>query len=233
MDTNNETKPAPSLTITLPQFKPRYISGGSFLAALLLFFLPFLNIKCNDQKIASITGKDFVTGFKMKDKAGDSFLGGMFGNKKRKHNSGSESQDNSVKGKDDIEKPSKLAITGLIMGFAALGFVFFKFKYATPLAAAASCIAAVSLLCIYLDYQSKVKDLDSSMGITISMSFTFWYFLSIILFATGAYFSYKAYLYEEGEKHRAEMDEYMKKYENNGPGNNDAADMAGNEDEKL
>lgn len=213
MDT--ETKPAQSLTITLPQFTPRYISGGSFLTALLLFFMPFLNIKCNEQKIASVTGKDFVTGFKMEDKAGDSFLGGMFSKKKKKHDSGTESQDSSVKGKDDIEKPNKLAITALIMGVAAMGFVFFKFKYATPLAAVTSSIAGVSLLCIYLDYQSKVKELDSSMGITISMTFTFWYFLCIILFVTGAYFSYRAYLYDEGEKHRAAMEEYMKKYETN------------------
>ncbi len=214
MDANTDTKPAQSLTITLPQFKPRHISGGSFLAALLLFFLPFLNIKCNDQKIASITGKDFVTGFKMKDKAGDSFFGGMFKNKNKNRGADADNSDSTDKSKDEIEKPNKLAITGLILGVAAFALIFFRFRYATPAAAVASGIAAVSLLCIYLDYQSKVKELDSSMGISISMSFTIWYFLCIILFATGAYFSYKAYLYDEGKKHRAEMDEYMKKYEN-------------------
>jgi hypothetical protein len=194
MNTSNETKPAKSLTITLPRLKPRHISGGSFLAALLLFFLPFLNIKCNDQKIASITGKDFVTGFKMKDKAGDSFFGGMFKNKNKNRSADAESPDSTGKSKDDIEKPNKLAITGLILGLAAFILVFLQFRYATTAASIASGIAAVSLLCIYLDYQSKVKELDSSMGITISMSFTIWYFLCIVLFATGAYFSYKAYL---------------------------------------
>ncbi|MFT3981279.1 MAG: hypothetical protein QM687_12460 [Ferruginibacter sp.] len=219
MNTENETGTGKSITLTVPDFKPKYVSGGTYLVALLLFFLPFLNIKCNDQTIASITGKDFVTGFNMKEKAGDSFFGGMF--KDRNKTTGNESDTDSSrsaldKKEDKIEKPNVLAIISFVAGILALVFVFVKLNYARLMASIAGGIAALLLLLIFFQFKSQTTELSSGgMGFDIKMSFTIWFFLSIILFIVGAYFSYKTHLQEETEKHRLAMDEYRRGYEEN------------------
>lgn len=40
----------------------RFLNPGSFGIVILCFFLPFINIKCNDVKLASVTGVQLATG---------------------------------------------------------------------------------------------------------------------------------------------------------------------------
>lgn len=64
----------------------RFINPGSFALAILCFWLPFVDIKCNNSPLASYTGKQMVVGVKVIDGMDSGMIGGMMGmmNKKKK-----------------------------------------------------------------------------------------------------------------------------------------------------
>jgi len=73
----------------------RYINSGIFFASLLLFFLPFINIKCNDAKLASVSGYSLMT-------AGDMDVEDLGMLDYIKNNEGFSELENSRKKKPDV-----------------------------------------------------------------------------------------------------------------------------------
>jgi hypothetical protein len=56
----------------------RFLNPGSFVAALLCFFLPFTNLQCNKNKLATFSGVELVKGTSIKDKVTLGMMGSMF-----------------------------------------------------------------------------------------------------------------------------------------------------------
>lgn len=56
----------------------RFLNPGSFAAALLCFLLPFTNLQCNKNKLATFSGVELVRGTSIKDKVTLGMMGSMF-----------------------------------------------------------------------------------------------------------------------------------------------------------
>ena len=212
-----------SITIKLPFNGPKPVANLTYVLALLLFFLPFMKLKCNDQTIFSVSGKDLITGFNVEESVKNSMLGSFFP-KDKKDETSINANDNKSKTKSDsdldkvseIEKPNKLAIFAVITGLLACVFSFLKFRRAGVFASASGGVAGLLLLLVFFSYQSNIKDFQSSeLGLSIGLSFTIWYFLCVLFFFVGSYFSHQVYLADEGERHHLEMEEYMKQHNYN------------------
>jgi len=220
---NAEQQQPKSITIKLPFANPKPVANLTYVLALLLFFLPFMKLKCNDQTIFSVSGKDLITGFNIEESVKNSMLGSLFP-KDKKDDASINSNDIMPKTKSDsnldkvseIEKPNKLAIFAVITGLLACIFSFLKFRRAGAFASTSGGVAGLLLLLVFFSYQSNVKDFQSSeFGLSIGLSFTIWYFFCVLFFFAGSYFSHQFYSADEGERHRLKMEDYMKQHNYN------------------
>src|SRR6185436_10271425 len=83
MDTNQPASSTTSTTVTTStpvsatpgMFGTKIPSSVAFVVAVLLFFMPFIDIKCNNMSLQQVSGFQLATGFKMKNNSSDnSFL---------------------------------------------------------------------------------------------------------------------------------------------------------------
>jgi len=166
----------------------RYSSSISFAVALLLFFLPFVEVKCNATPLYEAKGIELVTGFTVKDEKGKI------------------SEDISVgDNRNERQEPYAFAIAAFVLGLAGLVLSFMNFKSRPLVNAVAGALAAICLLALLVQIKSDVgrwnstgkaggdSDLfkDVTRSIRITAAFTAWYFLSLISFIAAAILSYR------------------------------------------
>ncbi len=140
--------------------------------ALICFFLPWINISCQGEKVATYTGIQLVTGTTIEQK-------GMFGEKKVE--------------KVDAEP---LAIATLICVIVGLGLSFLKGRKS----AIAPAIVSAGGLVLLLLLKSKItNDILREGGgvIQVGYSVGFWLTLLFIIFAIGL----NAFLFSWGKIH--------------------------------
>ncbi len=187
--------PAASETITVNTnfLRSPYTTTISFAVAILLFLLPFAEVKCNGSTLMSNTGIGIATGGKWRTvvDAGK----GLFGGDTNKTSSSSISQ-------DEKQPPNKYAIAALVLGIIGLAVTFLKIKAKNPVVMAIGIIAAVALIALMIQLKSDVstktgKDNELGMDVKIKVSFTVWYFLSVLSFLAAAFFGYKHHKQEE------------------------------------
>ena len=156
----------------------------AFLVAILLFLLPFVNIKCNDRKFASNTGIGLAFGVNYK----------------------TTSQLKSDKDKRDMnltvsEKQSGkmyvAALIALLLGITGLILTILNPRYnkiTTMIAVLAALALIVLLLQIKYDVQDKSSH-DITDGLTahlkVAVDFTVWYYLSLVSFIAASFLSYR------------------------------------------
>lgn len=162
------------------------LTSASFLAAILLFLLPFVEIKCNDQTLASNTGIGLAFGTDYKTSAQMKSLDNPFGNK----------SETTVTEKQKGEMYIA-ALIALILG--AIGLVL-SFVNSKPNKAAVviAALAAISLIVLMIQIQMDIKDKPVSKeedglgnNFKITAVFTVWYYLSLICFIVAAFLSYR------------------------------------------
>lgn len=213
MDTNLPTPPpinyAPA-SAAPGMFGTKIPSAIAFVVAVLLFFMPFIDIKCNNMSLQTVSGVQLATGFKMKNSSSDnSFLNDLKTDKV-------DETITKTATKSDKKDPNLYAMIALGLGVLGLLLSFTNAKAAIGSAMVTGIGSAGALVGLMLDIKKKVKldmpDLsdktpDNDVGNTIdkigdkmndltdkmniSVDFTPWFYVAIVAFLAAAFFSYK------------------------------------------
>lgn len=153
----------------------------SLVIALLVFLMPFLDIRCNEMSLKKINGVELATGYQVNAGSDNSLFGGL--------------QKRDVKTFNDPGKRESniYAQAALLIGLAGLLLSFLNAKTAMAAAAATGALAAVALIGLMIDINRQVisQQAEQSKDVIISVNFTAWFYVSVLAFLAAAYFSYQ------------------------------------------
>ena len=209
MDSNQPITPAPvyvPASAAPGMFGTKVPSSVAFLVAMLLFLMPFVDIKCNGTSLQTISGVQLATGFKMKS-TDNSLL-----NDAKTDNADStttKTTTTTTPAKTDKKEPNLYALIALGLGVLGLVLSLTNAKAALGGAMVTGIASAGALIGMMLDVKKKVK-LDmpdtgtkSTSGsdalgldklgdnLKITVDFTPWFYIAVIAFLAAAFFCYK------------------------------------------
>jgi hypothetical protein len=174
MQATNTTSSVPKLRLT----------SFTFIAGVLLFLLPFVEIKCNNEVLASNTGVGLAFGTDYKTTQQMKSLNNPFGMENKNDVAVTEKQE----GKQYIS-----ALIALALGIVAVLFSFFtngKGRPITIIGTLAAILLIVLMIQINADVKDKIKNANTDNplqgAITVNAQFTPWFYLSLLLFIAGA-----------------------------------------------
>jgi len=190
-----ETLQEPTATTTPPAtsstglFGTKIPATAAFLIAILLFLLPFAEVRCNGSALANNTGLGIATGSEWKEVISKNLFGDSFGN---------NTTDNK-KEFNQKQDPNIFAIAALVLGVIGLLIAFLNFNGGGKINLFIGLLAAISLIVMLIDLKSKAKsdnsikssDLNFNAGMKISVDGTGWFYLAVILFIAAALFSWQ------------------------------------------
>lgn len=207
MDSNQPTtQPVYAPSSSTGIFGTKIPSSVTFIVAVLLFFMPFIDIKCNNMSLQQVNGIQLATGFQMKNNSsGNSFLNDIK----------TDEVDNTITKtttKTDKKDPNLFAMVALGLGILGLILSFTNAKAAIGGAMVTGVLSAASLIGLMIDIKKKVKmDMPKTSGdsdggildksfdkigksmsdsLNISVDFTPWFYIALIAFLAAAVFSY-------------------------------------------
>jgi hypothetical protein len=199
METNQATT-QPNYAPSRGVFGTKIPSAVAFAVAVLLFFLPFVDIKCNNMSLQQVSGIQLATGFQMKNNSSDnSFLNDF---KSDKVDEGIT----KATTKTDKKDPNLYAMIALGLGILGLLLSFTNAKAAIGGAMVTGILSAGALIGLMLDIKKKVKldmpatKTDNELGdafnklgdnMSISVVFTPWFYVAVIAFLAAAFFCYR------------------------------------------
>lgn len=167
----------------------KYSVSIAYLVGVLLFFLPFVEIKCNATPLYEAKGIDLVTGFTVKEDRG------------RNTNDDFTMNDS----RNERQEGNTFAIAAFILGILGLILSFLNFRSQPIISTITGALAALCLLGLMIQVKSDVGKWSSRGGsspdhdmfrdmtrnIKVTAEFTAWFYLALISFAVAAYLSYK------------------------------------------
>jgi heme/copper-type cytochrome/quinol oxidase subunit 4 len=167
MEPTQPSAAAETITVNTGFLSSPYTTTISFAVAILLFLLPFAEVKCNGSTLVSNTGIGIATGGKWRTVADAGK--GLFG--------GDTNKSSSSVSQDEKQPPNKYAIAALVLGIIGLTVTFLKFKPKNPLIITIGIIAAVALIALMIQLKSDVgaktgKDNELGMDVKIKVAFT-------------------------------------------------------------
>jgi hypothetical protein len=169
-------------------FQNKRTTPVAYLVAILLFFLPFVQIKCNNMPFAENTGVGLAFGTDYKV-TGQMSPFQNFGN-----NSNAEANTSREKGKMYV-----LALAALLLGVAGLLISLSANRSRSSITMVVALLAALSLIIVMIqinaDVKSEVREPDQvnavSDAVRVTVDYTLWFYLSVCSFLAAAFFSYK------------------------------------------
>ena len=181
------TVPVSSSTTSTGLLGTKIPSSIAFLLGILLFLLPFAEIRCNGAAVANNTGVGIATGTEWKEVVTKSIFGSGFQNNPSTNESKVQKQD-----------PNVFAIAALALGVIGVVIAFLTPKGGGRFNLFVGALAAVSLIAMLIDLRSKLKsensvkssELDLNAGVIVTVDGTGWFYFTIILFILGGVFSY-------------------------------------------
>ena|SRR5688572_14090677 len=170
-------------------FRSKYTTTISFAVAVLLFLLPFVEVKCNDESLVQNSGLGLAFGndFELVDKMKslrDSVNNGA-------SNKGGPSKDSG--------KVYYFALAALLLGITGIILSVTKIRSGiiNTVIGVAAALSLVGLM-FHLNHDidkttgERINDLSGSFkSFKVSLSFTIWYYLSLVCFLAAAFFSFK------------------------------------------
>ncbi|MDZ4793886.1 MAG: hypothetical protein SGI83_06365 [Bacteroidota bacterium] len=181
-------------------------SAAAFIVAILLFLMPFVDIKCNGSSLKKFSGVELATGYKVDtDGKSNSLLD------KAKETT----VDNTAK-VTDKSKRSLYMLIALIVGGVGLILSFTNVKAFIAIAMLSGILSAGGMIMGMIDIKKdakisapnlkdktpdndvgntidkigdKMSDLTSSMKITVD--FTPWFYIAVVAFLAAAFFCYR------------------------------------------
>ena len=211
MDSNQSSTPSTPPVYAAPASTPgvfgtKIPSTVAFAVAILLFFLPFIDIKCNNMSLQQVSGFQLATGFQMKNKSSDSPLSNDF------KSTDADQQITKTTTGTDKKDPNLFALVAFGLGVLGLLLSFTKAKTGLGLSMFTAVLATAAMIGLMIDIKRKVKiDMPGSgrqnsendiLGLnklgqevgdkmSISVDFTPWFYVAIIAFIAAAFFCYK------------------------------------------
>jgi hypothetical protein len=174
-------------------YRTPYLTTISFAVGILLFFLPFMEVKCNGTALAQMRGTDMVTG--SSPKMGDEF--------EQMTKSFDRSDNGGIDKTTKTEREGKvyvLAIIALLLGVAGFIISLMKRGGYNKMEMLFGIIGAVTLIALMVqvknDASSQIetgnKETDGfSSMMKVSVNFTIWFFLCVLSYLSAAFISYK------------------------------------------
>ncbi len=172
-------------------YRRRHNSTIAFTVGLLLFLLPFIELKCGNMAIVGNSGIGLATGSHWK-------ISGSWAKNELKERTG--------KGEKELdslmkEGPNIFAIAALAAGLFGLGIAFSAFSWRSMAGMCAGILAALMLIAVMIQYKIEMKGLTSGkklgddqlgldIGGLIKIQFTIWYYFSLLAFIAAAFFNY-------------------------------------------
>lgn len=187
MDTNQPTDPITQQPVPAPGlFGTKIPSAAAFVVGILLFFMPFIDIKCNDASLQKVNGAELATGFHVKGPGGDNSLldnfNDGFGNERNANN------------KPEKKDPNMFALAALLFGAAGLLLSLLNNHKAGGVGALLTgTVAGLALIGLMMDIKDDLgkESMSKDPNISISVEFTAWFYLTVLLFLLAAFFGYK------------------------------------------
>ncbi len=190
-----ESQQAPIVYIPNKQdsfLKKRHTTTIAFAVGILLFLLPFVQLRCGGMTLAENSGIGIALGKEWKiAMVGSSDL------LKDKSKIGKNDKDNPLKGSD----PNIFATVALVTAAIGLAFGLSNQKYRAMMGLCTGILAAIMLIAVMVQFKMAMSSAlsndksdalkDIEMGAVLKLQFTVWYFLSLASFAAAAFFSYK------------------------------------------
>lgn len=181
-------QPGLNVSTTSPSkgiFATKIPSTAAFLVAVLLFLLPFAEVRCNGSAIANNTGLGIAMGHEWKEVVSKNLFGRSF-------ESSSPDRKELNQGRD----PNKFAIAALVLGAIGLVIAFLNFRGGGKINLFVGLLGAASLIAMLIDLKSKVKsdtsvkssDLGINMGMKVTVDGTGWFYFAVVLFVVAAIF---------------------------------------------
>jgi hypothetical protein len=164
-------------------FGTKIPSSVTFAVGIILFFMPFIEIKCSSMTIQSVSGIQLATGFKVKSNADNSFLSGI------------ESKDD-FKIENSDNKESSNIYAALALFFGVLGFILsmMNLKAGGIGGLIMGILSSVALIGLMIDVGNRIKlkiPKGDEEAMNISIGLTSWFYITIIVFFAAAFFSYR------------------------------------------
>lgn len=195
------TNPAPAPTY-LPEdratrfFRVRYTVTVALLAALLLFLLPFAQVKCANSVLAENSGLGIAAGFPWKlGSMGNAF--NMMGQEKN------PLQNNKAL----ADKPNIFALVALAAVLAGIIISLLPFSHRAVAAISVSLLALLMLVALLIQFKVQLKralaDEEEGVGMILKIQFTPWYFATLFCLAAAAFFAWK--------HHRIELEDALQR----------------------
>ncbi len=172
------------------------LSSISFAVAILLFLLPFVEIRCNGQEFATNTGLGLALGMDYKTTGQAKSMENML-------DSENEQLTTTRKTEKQDGKTYAGALIALLLGVGGLVISFVK-KDHGKITAAIGILAALALLFVMVQLQSDIdgqpKSKEETMfnqKVDVTASFTPWYWLSVVCFVLAAFLGYRLFKEQE------------------------------------
>lgn len=188
METTMKEDPgySPRIPPSMAILGTRIPTGTAFILAILLFLLPFAEVRCNGKVLANNTGLGIAIGSEWKEQVTKNIFGDSFENDARDTREYNPRRD-----------PNAFAIAALALGIIGFVIAISKYNRWPNLNFYTGLLAAASLIGMLVHLRSKARsdaslkssDLHVDVGIQITVNGTVWFYLSVILFIVAAIFS--------------------------------------------
>ena len=176
-------------------FTTKIPSAVTFGVGILLFFMPFIDIRCNSITLQKVTGVELATGFVIKGPGSDNTVVGDFERMDDK-----KVEAHFREGKND---PNKFALIALAMGVLAFILSLFDSKRALNGAVITGALAVAALIGAMIDIKRKVQvdvpeiinsSADSAKAkndMYISIGFTAWFYIATLAIIAATWLCYR------------------------------------------
>ena len=158
-----------------------------YLLGLAFFFLPFLDIRCNNVSLQQVSGMNLATGFKIKTPDNGSILGNL---------DQADQGDFSFTKNGSERKFNPYALFALLGAIVATILALLPLRGREKWSILTGIITAAALIGLRADIRSQIKlDLSArtdSVNIHVAVDFTAWFYITVFLFLAGAFFSYRS-----------------------------------------
>lgn len=189
MDTNRKEDSAfspPTTPASTSIFGTSTPSAAAFLVAILLFLLPFAEVRCNDRPLANNTGLGIAMGSEWKELV----TRDLFGNSVQTRTADTEEHHQK-------QNPNLFAIVALSLGIIGVAIAISRVNRGSTITFYIALLAAASLIGMLIDLRSKAKsdtsvkstDLNVDIGMKITVAGTAWFYFAVILFIVAAFLS--------------------------------------------
>jgi hypothetical protein len=187
-------------------FRKKHTVTVAFSIGVLLFLLPFAEIRCNYVALAKNTGLGIAAGTQWKS----SVFSGMQDTMKSfdSENGAKKTEDDKKLEKELSMGPNIFALIALLTGIGGVLMALGNSKYRSLICMCTGILGAVMLIALMIQLQWQLKSqlpsgkgkgddhLGLNMNMLLKLQFTIWYYISLVSFIVAAFFGFKHHRFE-------------------------------------